>query len=74
MESIEINSLEYGYELEDDDEKMMAPNIIEEILPHKLPIQCKCVKCAKSNVSTCRVNKIQCCQYCNCKTEIVKIS
>ena len=69
MESIEITPLEYGYELEDDDEEMMTPKITEEILPGELPMPCKCVKCAKSNVCTCRVSKI-CCQYCNCKTEI----
>ena len=69
VESIEINPLEYGYELEDDDE-MMTPKIIEEILPDELPIPCKCVKCTKSNVCNCRVNKIRCCKYCNCKTEI----
>ena len=70
VESIEINHLGYGYELEDDDEEMMAPEIIEKILPDKLPMPCKCVKCTKSNVCTCHVNKIRCCQYCNCKTEI----
>ena len=70
MESIEINPLEYGYELEDNDEVMMAPKIIEDILTDELLMPCKCVKCAKSNVCTCRVNKIRCCQYCNYKTEI----
>ena len=70
VESIVINPLEYGYELEDDDEEMMTPKIIEKILPDELPRPYKCVKCAKSNVCTCRVNKIRCCQYYNCKTEI----
>ena len=68
MESIEINPLEYGYELEHDDE-MMTPKVIEEILPDELPMPCKCVECAKSNVCTCHVNKIWCCQYCRYKTE-----
>ena len=43
--SIEINPLKYGHELEDDDEKMITPKIIEEILPDELPMPCKCVKC-----------------------------
>ena len=31
MESIEITPLEYGYELEDDDEEMMTPKITRNI-------------------------------------------
>ena len=45
----------------------MTPNIIEEVLPDELPIPCKCVKCAKSNVCTCHINKIR---YCICETKI----
>ena len=29
----------------------------------------KCGKCARANVYICRVNNIQCCEYCNCKAE-----
>ena len=57
---------------------MMTPKIIKEILPDELPMLCKCVKCAKLNVCTCRINKIRCCQYCNSKTvkyvKLVKLS
>ena len=56
-------------ELEDNVE-MMTLKVTEEILPDELPMPCKGVICAKSNVCTCPVNKIRCCQYCNCKTEI----
>ena len=70
VESIEINPLEYGYELEDDDEEMMTPKIIEEILSDELPMPCKFLKCVKSNACTYRVNKMRCWQYCNCKTEV----
>lgn len=70
VESIEINPLEYGYELDDDDEEIIVPKIIEVSLPDELPMPCNCVKCAKSNVCTCRVNKIRCCQYCNCKPDV----
>ena len=38
-------------------------------LPEDLAIACKCEKCARANVCICRVNNIQCCQYCNCKAE-----
>ena len=69
VESIAINPLEYGYELEDNVE-MMTLKVTEEILADELPMPCKGVICAKSNVCTCPVNKIRCCQYCNCKTEI----
>ena len=40
-----------------------------DVLPHDLPQPCKCVKCAKSNVCICRMNEINCCKYCNCKTD-----
>ena len=38
VESNEINPLEYGYELEDDDEELMTPKTTEEILPDELPM------------------------------------
>ena len=65
-----INPLEYGYKLqEDDDAEVMKLNIKKVFLPEDLPIPCKCGKRARANVSICRVNNIQCCQYCNAKAE-----
>ena len=56
--NIKVNPLEYGYELKDDEEEHITPKIIKKHLPDKLPMPCKCVKCAKSNICSCRVIKI----------------
>ena len=73
MESVKIIPLEYGYELEDDNEEQILSKIIEENLPDELPIPFKYVKCTKSNICCCRVKKIRCCQCCNYKPKCVKI-
>ena len=68
--SLVIDPLQYGYKLqEDDDDEVMKPNIMKISLPEDIPIPYKCGKSAKANVCICRVNNIQCCQYCNSKAE-----
>lgn len=69
--SVTINPLNYGYEQDETGESIKA-KIVEESLPEELPMPCKCNKCAKSNICICRVNKIACCQYCNCKPDCCK--
>ena len=67
--SLVTDPLEYGYKLQEDDDEVMKPNIITISLPEDLLIACKCGNGARANVCICRVNNIQCCQYCNCKAE-----
>ena len=61
VDSITLDPLEYGYELDSDDDEVIKPKIVQSILPDNFPIPCKCGKCAKANLCLCRVNNIQCC-------------
>ena len=72
VDSITFDPLEYGYELDSDDDEVIKPKIVQSILRDNFPIPCKCGKCAKTNVCLCRANNIQCCQYCNCKAEVCR--
>ena len=74
VESIEINPLEYGYEHEDDDDEVMTPNIIEEILPDELTVPCKCVKCAKSVYALAVLSRYNVVNIVIVKLKYVKIS
>ena len=62
-----IDSLEYDYKQQEDDDEVLKPEIMTIALPEDLPIPCNCGKCARANVCTCCMNNIQCCQCYNCK-------
>ena len=51
MESIEITPLEYGYELEDDDEEVMTPKITRNI-----------TRRTTNALQVCEMRKIKCMQ------------
>ena len=72
VDNITLDPLEYGYELDSDDNEVITPKIVQSILPDDFPIPCKCGKCAKANACLYRVNNIQCCQYWNCKAEVCR--
>ena len=57
--SLVIDPPEYGYKLqEDEDDKVMKPNIMTISLPEDLPVLCKCEKCARANTCICRANNV----------------
>ncbi|XP_057301782.1 uncharacterized protein LOC130636171 isoform X2 [Hydractinia symbiolongicarpus] len=69
VRSIDIDPTHYGYVL-DEEGDCLKPKITEDdVLPDDLPQPCNCLKCARANVCICRINNINCCQYCNCKRE-----
>ena len=64
VESITLDPFEYGYVAE---EGLIYLKIINyEIIPIVFPMPCNCLKCARSNVCTCRVKGIACCEFCKC--------
>ena len=38
-----------------------------ELIPGDFPDPCTCIKCARDNICSCRVNKLTCCDFCKCK-------
>ena len=65
METIDIDPIQFGYFLNDDEE--IAPLIMNgPSIPDDFPAPCNCLKCAKPNVCPCRVRAISCCEFCKC--------
>ena len=71
---LDIDPLNYGYEIEDDEDDYDAiiPKIVTDVLPDDFPMPCKCVKCARETVCSCRIHGLSCCEYCNCKSDSCK--
>ena len=60
VESIEINSEDYRYELTEDD--ILVPIITsKDVIPDDFPLPCNCLKCVKKNVCSYRVKLTSCC-------------
>ena len=71
FESIDIDSLDYSYIL-DDDNIMLAPDNAVEDIPEDFPMPCNCIKCARGTVCPCRVKEIPCCNFCKYKSDVCK--
>ena len=74
MNNLEIDSLQYSYEIDEDDDDEIVPTIFDHVLPEDFPMSCKCGKCARENIRSCRINELKCCQYCSCQPGSCKIS
>ena len=58
----------YSYEL--NDEGLLVPLIVNgDVTPRDFPFPCQCGKCTKDTVCICRVNKVECCDFCKCKRQ-----
>ena len=63
--SVESITLEYCYVAEG--EGLIYPKVINyEIIPIHFPMPCNSLKCARSNVCSCRVKDIVGCEFCKC--------
>ena len=70
MNNLEIDPLQYGNDFdEDDDVDEIVPTIVDHVLPEDFPMPCKCGKCARENICSCRIIELKCCQYCSCQPE-----
>lgn len=73
---LDIDPLQYGYELDKDDDDEhddgIIPRTVDKVLPENFPLPCRCVKCAREMVCPCRVHELPCCEYCNCKPDSCK--
>ena len=72
INNLEIDPLQYGYEVNKDDEDEIVLTVVNHVLPEDFPMPCKCGKCARENVCSCRINDLQCCQYCSCQPDSCK--
>ena len=63
MNKLEIDPLQYSYEIDEDDDDEIVPTIVDHVLPEDFPMACKCGKCAR---------ELKCCQYCSCQPESCK--
>ena len=62
----EIDPTEYGYNVNND--STLVPVVMEhQSMPDGFPFPCKCLKCAREKICGCRVNELECCEFCNCK-------
>ena len=66
------NNLIIIYKVNEDDEDEIIPTVVNHVLPEDFPMPCKCGKCAWENVCSCRINNLQCCQYCSCQPDSCK--
>ena len=48
MNKLEIDPLQYSYEIDEDDDDEIVPTIVDHILPEDFPMSCKCGKCARN--------------------------
>ena len=62
MNNLEIDPLQYGYEIDEDDNDEIVPTIVDHVLAEDLPMRCKCGKCARENICSCQINEWKCCQ------------
>ena len=71
---LDINPLRYGYEVEDEDDDCedTISKVVADVMPEDFLMPCKCVKCARENVCSCRKHGLHCCKYCNCKADACK--
>ena len=71
---LDIDPLNYGYEVEDDEDDYdeIIPKIVMKVLPEEFPLPCRCLKCARETVCSCRKHGLSCCEYCNCKADSCK--
>ena len=58
-----LHAEDYGFERKNG---LIAPEIVIT-KPEGLLDPCKCGKCARKNVCSCRVAGVSCCKYCKCK-------
>ena len=72
INNLEIDPLQYGNEINEDDEDEIVPTAVNHVLPEDFPMPCKYDKCARENVCSCRINNLQCCQYCSCQPDSCK--
>ena len=74
LAEMDIDPLNFGYEMEEEDVDCedIFPQIVADVLPEDFPMPCKCVKCAKETVCSCRKYQLPCCTYCNCKSDSCK--
>lgn len=61
--SVTTNAESYGYVRSGG---LLIPEIVLS-KPKDLPDPCRCGKCARQNVCSCRIAGIKCCKYCKCK-------
>ena len=50
MNNLEIDPLQYRYEIDEDDDDEIVPKIVDQVLPEDFPMPCKCGKCARKNI------------------------
>ena len=72
MNNLEIDPLQYGYKIDEDDDDETVPMIVHHVLPEDFPMPCKCGKRARENICSCQINELKCCQYCSCQPESCK--
>ena len=71
LENIDLDPLEYGYRLTEDNN--LVPIIsTKQSIPSNFPQACNCKKCSKASVYKCRLLEIRCCQFCKCDESPVK--
>ena len=58
INNLEIDPLQYGYEVNEDDEDEIVLTVVNHVLPEDFPMPCKCGKCARENVCSCRINDL----------------
>ena len=63
MNNLEIDPLQYGYEIDEDDDDEIVPTIVDHVLPEDFPMSCKFGKCAR---------ELKCCQCYSCQPESCK--
>ena len=74
INSLEIDPLQYGYKVNGDDEDEIVPTVVNQVLSEDFPMPCKCGKCTRENICSCRINDLQCCQSCSCQPDSCKNS
>ena len=68
MKACDLEAIYYGYRV--NEEGLLVPIVVDdECIPEGFPTPCQCGKCAKPNVCICRVNGIECCDFCKCRTQ-----
>ena len=50
MNNLEIDPLQYRYEIDEDDDDGIVSTIVDQVLPEDFPMPCKCGKCARKNI------------------------
>ena len=54
--------MRYGYEVEDEDDDCedTISKVVADVMPEDFLMPCKCVKCARENVCSCRKHGLHC--------------